>query len=231
MARAPTSAEPAAPTLAAYDLWADTYAAEPHNPLMSAEQKAMLELLPDVRGRRVLDLGCGTGRYARLLAAAHAAEVIALDMSAPMLRQVTTGTRILANMTQLPFARDSFDVVVSGLALGHAPDLDLWMNEVARVLRPGGTLLYSDFHPEASLRGLRRSFKDSANRSHTVPHCCHGLHSQREAAASAALTMQVTRELRAGIEFQEEFPGSSDFYLRHFGTPLVLVVRASKQVP
>jgi malonyl-CoA O-methyltransferase len=131
-------------------------------------------------------------------------------------------------MTHLPFARNTFDVVISGLALGHAPDLDRWMSEVARVLRPGGTLLYSDFHPEASRRGLRRSFKDSANRRHTVPHCCHDLRAQTEAAASAALTIQVARELRAGIEFQEEFPGSIDFYVRHFGTPLVLVVRANK---
>jgi malonyl-CoA O-methyltransferase len=228
MGRTLMTAERVRSTLAAYELWADTYAAEPHNPLMAAEQRAMVGLLPDLCGQRVLDLACGTGRYSRLLAAAHAAEVIALDISAPMLRKVTTGTRVLADMTKLPFAGDTFDVVISGLALGHALDLDLWMKEVARVLRPRGTLLYSDFHPAASLRGLKRSFKDRANRSHAVPHFCHGLQAQREAAAAAALTIQVTRELRAGIEFREEFPGSIDFYLHHFGTPLVLLVRAGK---
>lgn len=215
-------------TLEAYELWADTYAAEPHNPLMSAEQKAMVELFPEVSGRRVLDLACGTGRYARLMAAADAAEVIAVDISPRMLRQVTAGVRILAGMTELPFVKSAFDVVISGLAMSHAPELDDWMSEVARVLKPGGTLLYSDFHPEASLRGLSRCFKDTSNRIHSVSHFCHGLDAQRRAAAAAALTIQVVRELRAGIEFQEDFPGSDDFYQRRFGTPLVLIVRASR---
>ena len=224
-----THATPALSTLEAYELWADTYAAEPHNPLMAAEQNAMVALFPEIRGRRVLDLACGTGRYARLAAAAHAAEILALDISPGMLRQVTTGARILASMTRLPFASDSFDVVISGLALGHTLQLGLWMSEVARVLKPGGTLLYSDFHPAASRRGLRRSFRDRSNRPITVPHVCHGLDAQRHAAAAAGLTLQVVRELRAGIEFLEDFPGSEDFYQREFGTPLVLVIRASRQ--
>lgn len=215
-------------TLEAYARWADTYAAEPHNPLMLAEQKAMVGLLPELHGRRVLDLGCGTGRYARLMAAAHAAEVIAVDISAPMLRQVTTGLRVLASMTELPFVAGAFDVVISGLALGHTPDLGRWMAEVARVLTPRGTLLYSDFHPKASRSGLMRSFKDRFNRTYAVPHCCHDVDAQLRAAAAADLSVQAVRELRAGIEFQEEFPGSHEFYGRQFGTPLVLVVRAEK---
>ena len=215
--------------LQAYEAWAETYAAEPHNPLMAGEQEAMVKLLPDVSGRRVLDLACGTGRYARLVAAEHAAEVVALDISPAMLRRVTAGMRILASMDALPFANGSFDVVISGLAVGHAPDLERWMSEVARVLRPGGTLLYSDFHPAASQRGLSRSFRDGSNRLHTVAHYCHDLEDQRHAAAAAGLTLQVVRELRAGIEFREEFPGSEAFYQRQYGTPLVLVVRASRQ--
>ncbi len=43
------------------------------------------------------------------------------------------------------------------------------------MLKVGGVLLYSDFHPEAARAGLTRSFKDALNRSFTVPHCCYGL--------------------------------------------------------
>ena len=217
--------------LEAYELWADTYAPEPHNPLMAAEQEAMVALLPDVRGRRVLDLACGTGRYSRLVATAHAAQVVALDLSPAMLRRVTGAACIQASMDRLPFANGSFDVVISGLALGHAPDIARWMHEAARVLAPGGTLLYSDFHPVGSQRGLNRTFKDRSGRLHTVAQFCHSIDAQRRAVAAAGLTLRFMRELRAGIEFLEPFPGAEEFYERQYGTPLVLVVRATRQTP
>ena len=220
---------PVVTALEAYEAWADTYAPEPHNPLMAAEQRTMLGLLPDVAGRRVLDLACGTGRYARLAAAAHASLVVALDLSPSMLRRAAiAGPRVQASMDRLPFAAATFDVVISGLALGHAPELDRWMSEVARVLAPSGTLLYSDFHPAASQRGLRRTFRDGAQRVHEVAHCCHAADAQRDAAIAAGLTIEHAVELRAGIEFVEPFDGADAFYRREYGTPLVLVVRARK---
>ena len=50
-------------TLEAYERWAPVYPPVAHNPLMRAEQRSMLEVWPDVEGRRVLDLACGSGRY------------------------------------------------------------------------------------------------------------------------------------------------------------------------
>lgn len=216
------------PTLDAYDLWAASYPPAPHNPLMRAEQRAMLEQWPDVAGRRALDLACGTGRYARLLAQSGASEVFAVDFSAAMLRQVSAGSKVRANMMQLPFIDGAFEVVISGLALGHASDVRRWMGEIARVLKSGGVLLYSDFHPEAARAGLTRSFKDERNRSFTLPHCCYGLRAQREAVAAANLTLEVVHEVRVGVELQEAFPGSDSFYRQWRGLPLLLIVRARK---
>src|SRR5688572_28249203 len=110
-------------TLEAYERWAATYSPSPHNPLMQVEQAGMLQYWPEVAGKRALDLACGTGRYARLLAQGHADRVVALDFSAAMLQRVTDGCRIRASMTQLPSIPAAFDVVISGLALGHAPAL------------------------------------------------------------------------------------------------------------
>jgi len=76
-------------TLQAYERWAPIYPPVAHNPLMRAEQQAMLERLPALAGRRVLDLACGSGRYSRLLLEAHAGRVVALDFCIPMLRQST----------------------------------------------------------------------------------------------------------------------------------------------
>jgi ubiquinone/menaquinone biosynthesis C-methylase UbiE len=217
-----------AQTLAAYERWAPLYPPVAHNPLMRAEQQAMLKLWPAVAGLRALDLACGTGRYARLLTEANAADVIALDFCLPMLMQVPNGARVCASMMQLPFADQSFDVVISGLALGHAPGVQSWMRETARVLRSGGTLLYSDFHPEAARAGLTRSFKDVDDQTQSVPHADYPVATQIAAAREAGLQIESVHEIRIGIELREPFAKSEEFYRRWDGQPIALVVKASK---
>ena len=217
-----------ADTRAAYDRWAPLYPPTAHNPLMRAEQRAMVRHWPAVTGRRALDLACGSGRYSRLLADARAAEIVALDFCVPMLLQVTGAMRVCGNMMRLPFAAESFDVVISGLALGHATGVHGWMAEVSRVLRPGGILLYSDFHYQAALMGFPRSFKDLNNRTWTVPHQRYDLASQQQAAAAANLAVEVVHEVRVGTDLCESFPNSEEFYGRWAGLPIVLVVRARK---
>ena len=217
--------------LEAYDRWAQTYPPLPHNPLMRAEQAAMLELWPDVAGRCALDLACGTGRYARLLAERGAACVVAADLSPGMLAHAKTVNRVRADMMQLPFADARFDIVVAGLAVGHAPRLDCWMHEVARVLVPGGLLLYSDFHPDAAQAGMTRSFTDAQQHKHTLLHGIYDLPAHRATAAAAGLELERMQELRVGEALSESFEGSAAFYRRWHGLALVLLVRARKPLP
>jgi malonyl-CoA O-methyltransferase len=214
-------------TLQAYERWAPLYPPFAHNPLMRAEQAAMLELWPDTAGLRVLDLACGSGRYSRLLAAAGA-RVVSTDFCIPMLQQVGLPARVCASMMALPFAAGTFDVVVSGLAIGHAATLAPWMTEIARILRVGGTLVYSDFHPDAARAGLTRSFKDENDISCTVPHQLYEVESQLAAAADAGLTVEEVKNVRVGFELCESFPGCASFYRDRHALPIVLVVRARR---
>jgi malonyl-CoA O-methyltransferase len=215
-------------TLQAYERWAPVYPPIAHNPLMRVEQAGMVQAWPDVSGRRVLDLACGSGRYSRSLLESGAADIFSLDFCMPMLRQVSGSHRVCASMMQLPFCPDSFDVVVSGLALGHSTGVRPWVAEISRVLREAGTLLYSDFHPEAARSGLTRSFKDAENVTFTVPHQFYSVEEQLAAVAGAGMEVQIVRELRVGHELQEPFPGSELFYRRWHGLPIVLIVRAVK---
>jgi ubiquinone/menaquinone biosynthesis C-methylase UbiE len=215
-------------TLRAYERWAPIYPPVAHNPLMRVEESAMQARWPEISGRRALDLACGSGRYTRLLAQAGARHVVAMDFCEPMLKQVKDATRVCGNMMSLPFAGGVFDVVISGLALGHASDVRPWMREIARVLTPGGTLLYSDFHPEAARAGLTRSFKDQDNQTCTVPHHCFDPDLQREALTRAGMQIQLTHEVRVGDELREPFARCEEFYSRWHGLPIVLIVRARK---
>jgi malonyl-CoA O-methyltransferase len=215
-------------TLQVYERWARVYPPVAHNPLMRAEQQAMLQMWPDVAGCRVLDLACGSGRYSRVALEANAAHVVALDFCVPMLQQVAAASRICASMMQLPFRAAEFDFIVCGLALGHATDIREWMAEVARVLRPGGSLLYSDFHPEAARAGMTRSFKDEDDATWTVPHQTYEIDCQQDAAAAAGLKIETIAEVRVGMELTEAFRGSERIYTDWHGLPVVLVVRARK---
>jgi SAM-dependent methyltransferase len=106
---------------------------------------AILERLGPVAGRRVLDLGCGKGRFARSLIE-RGAEVVGLDLSARMLAEADGLLRVRGSARQLPFGRGSFDAVVAVEVFEHlAPEsIDRVCGEVLRVLEPGGTFVVID---------------------------------------------------------------------------------------
>jgi 2-polyprenyl-6-hydroxyphenyl methylase / 3-demethylubiquinone-9 3-methyltransferase len=105
-----------------------------------------LRQLGDLHGRLVLDAGCGGGLVARELAAAGAT-VVGLDRSLGSLgvARRAAGERFKAmqgRLERLPFADGAFDVVVAADVLEHVPDLPAAVAELARVLAPGGRLVF-----------------------------------------------------------------------------------------
>jgi hypothetical protein len=99
---------------------------------------------------------------------------------------------------------------------------------VARVLVPGGHLVYSDFHPDAARAGMTRSFTDGGQRKHTLLHSLYDLAAHQAAAAAAGLQLESSHEIRVGRELQEPFDGSAEFYRRWHDLALVLVLRMWK---
>jgi SAM-dependent methyltransferase len=118
-------------------------------------READARLLGDVRGARVLELGCGAAAGARWLRR-QGADVVALDLSAGMLRHAReasdrSGVRVplvQADALMLPFADGAFDIVCTAFgAVPFVADSAAVMREVARVLRPGGSWVFSITHP------------------------------------------------------------------------------------
>ncbi|GAA4427282.1 hypothetical protein GCM10023169_27070 [Georgenia halophila] len=114
----------------------------------------------------VLDIGAGTGRVLfELHHIAPALELTGIDISPDMVavaRRNTAGTGIavdVGDVSALPYADASFDVAVSTLSMHHWPDQAAAVAEIARVLRPGGTLLVYDF-ASTDASALSRSARD-----------------------------------------------------------------------
>jgi len=146
-----------------WDLDADDYQAEHGSFLGDLDfvwcpeglREADARLLGDVGGKRILELGAGAGAGARWLDG-QGAEAIAMDLSAGMLRHARHGAQrsgvrvplVQADALALPFADSVFDIVCTAFgAIPFVADSAAVMREVARVLRPGGSWVYSITHP------------------------------------------------------------------------------------
>jgi SAM-dependent methyltransferase len=116
-----------------------------------------LRLLGDVAGKRVVDLGCGRGDNAIVLARAGA-HVIGVDSSAQQLARLKrradqAETRVethRSDAADLAFLRaDSIDLALSTGAIEHVDDIDRFFRQVHRILRPGAAFVCSSPHPLA----------------------------------------------------------------------------------
>ena len=159
-------------------------------PVGAPENAQVLERLGSLQGRRVLDLGCGTGTAGAHLAALGA-RVICVDVSAGMLgvaRRVAQGQGgrvqpVVGSAHRLPFASSSMDVVY-GYGLLHHVDIEQALAEVARVLRPAGRALFIDPLAYNPLIKAYRRMSRAVHSRHERP--CGGLICGPRGATSGA---------------------------------------------
>lgn len=151
---------------AAYDLWAAGYDNQPGNLMLDLDEAVFTDLLngTTVKGKTVADIGCGTGRHWRKIFAQLPARLIGYDVSAGMLNKLKekfpgAETFLLKDelLPELPDA--SCDIIISTLAVAHISSIGKALKEWNRVLRPGGELIITDYHPEALSKGGKRTFK------------------------------------------------------------------------
>lgn len=128
----------------------------PYNSLY--ERPAIFSMLADVTGKRVLDVGCGSGSLSAWLAG-RGAEVVGFDASASMVRlaeqkRIAHASFRVADLSKpLTFLADSsFDVAVASLVMHYLRDWVDPLRELARVLSPSGELIISTHHPANDIK-------------------------------------------------------------------------------
>jgi ubiquinone/menaquinone biosynthesis C-methylase UbiE len=112
--------------------------------------KLIREHLGPLAGKRVLDVGCGKGRFARVFHELEPdAELWGLDISEAMLAFVPAGIQTRAgSMTELPFADNFFDGAYATESLEHAVEIEKAVDEICRVVKPGGRIVIIDKNAE-----------------------------------------------------------------------------------
>ena len=214
----------------AYALWAPSYPAYAHNPVMLAEERAMLDLMPaNLKELAVLDAGCGSGRYMLHALRRGATRVTGVDLSPAMLERARTelsevehGDKLellQGSLNVLPITDAWADLTICSLVVGHLESLRPALAELHRVTRPGSTVLCSDVHPIGPALGWQRDFK-AAGQHYAVRHTQH-LYSHWHTAC-AAIGLRIERVLEPMLD-PADIPVGARFDRVALVVPVVLI--------
>ncbi|HMO35169.1 MAG TPA: class I SAM-dependent methyltransferase [Gemmatales bacterium] len=211
---------------AGYDRWAAVYDHD-DNPLPALEQPVMQEALWPVEGLHFLDVGCGTGRHTAWLTAAGA-RVTAIDFSTGMLSKARCKPGlehvqfIQHDLNQcFPIDGNTFDGIISGLALEHINDHHQLFREMYRVLRPGGKVAVSTLHPAMFLRGSQARFTDPETGNIVQPGSIqHTIGELVMTALRTGFTLNALVEKAPDELFANQYPRAE----KYLGWPMLLVM-------
>jgi SAM-dependent methyltransferase len=170
-------------------LWAASYDSSP-NPLLALEMRVLFDAIGPVENLRVLDAGCGTGRWMRELAR-RGAHVFGIDACEEMIGHAD-GPRVIADLSRIPIIDGTFDLAICSFVIAYVPALQQALDELARVAR---RIIVTDMHPAA---GWTRSFRVGED----LVHLRHNTHSA-EALDDCAQHAGLIRERRIEASFGE----------------------------
>ncbi len=211
-----------------YNRWSAAYDTE-DNPLVALDEFAFVPQLPDVRGKRVLELGCGTGRVTARLS--HAANIVALDVSQGMLD--VAKTRLDPHNLELKkvnldgdwrLATEPVDCLISALVIEHIQDLHSFFAQAYREAAPRAVFVFSAMHPAMFLIQKQAHFVDAAGVEVRFDSYAHQVSDMVNAAMAAGWEFEQLNELVVN----ESHLRLSAKLAKFVGWPMWLSMRLSK---
>jgi len=159
------------------------------NALLDLEMRVLSQRIGSVEGLRVLDAGCGTGRW-MAWAGHRGARVFGIDACFEMTREAArkpgiAGRVTCADISRIPLRDHAADIAICSFAIGYLPDARPAIGELARIAR---RVIVADLHPEAIRRGWTRSFR-AAGKVYEVDHYLHTAEELDKAACGEGLSM------------------------------------------
>ena len=214
-------------TAEGYDRWAASY--DDRDPSTWLDEPFLLTHLRPFPQCRILDLGCGTGRYLRRLTAS-AYRITGVDLSRNMLARAReqiadrTDLRLVqASASSLPFRHESFDRVMSGLILDHVASPERLFDVVSAVLRTSGKAVMAAVHPEMQ-RITGSDIEVSRDDQLHIRGHVHEVEELLAAARKAGLTVTAMEEPPVTAAMLEHYPG----WKRKIGRPALLLLALAK---
>ena len=167
------------PVVAAYDIWSDSYDAQPGNLMLDLDEVIFSSLVKDIhlQNKNIADIGCGTGRHWPKLYERSPKTLTGYDVSTGMLKELEKKfpSAIIRHITDnllTEIRTASLDCIISTLTIAHIKNVEEAIASWARILKNDGDMIITDFHPGLLASGGKRSFRHE-NKNYVVKNYVH----------------------------------------------------------
>ncbi|MGH2565391.1 MAG: class I SAM-dependent methyltransferase, partial [Ginsengibacter sp.] len=214
---------------AAYNAWAKDYDSQPDNLMLALDEEVFSALLNevDIANSIVADIGCGTGRHWKKIFEKEPEKLIGFDVSEGMLTMLQqkfadAETYLLINDKLSRLQNESCDIVISTLTIAHIKNAAAAIAEWNRILKPGGHMIITDYHPSALQKGAKRTFKQN-NKTVAVTNYVHTIDNLRLIARQLHLRecRLIEREIDESAKPFYKKSNALDVFEKWKGTPII----------
>jgi len=221
----------------AYQIWSANYDNQPGNLMLDLDERIFSDLIGniDLRDKKVADIGCGTGRHWQKIYAKNPSRLMGFDVSESMLTllknkypfaltQKTTDNLL----TAIP---DSFvDLIVSTLTVAHIKNIEEAIASWVRILKDGGELIITDFHPTLLANGGKRSFSHGG-KNLSVKNYTHPIEKMKKIFSDAGCMLIREEEKIVDEEVRSYYENKKALhvYERFKGLPVIYGLHLRKQ--
>jgi ubiquinone/menaquinone biosynthesis C-methylase UbiE len=221
----------------AYEIWSANYDNQPGNLMLDLDERIFSDLIEniDLRDKEVMDIGCGTGRHWQKIYLKNPSNLMGFDVSASMLELLKS---------KFPFARtqktndnlltsipdSSIDMIISTLTVAHIKNIVEAIVSWSRVLKNGGELVVTDFHPSLLAHGGKRSFSHGG-RSLSVKNYIHSIEKIKKTFYEAGFTLIREEEKTVNEDVKSYYDAKNALavYERFKGLPVIYGLHLRKQ--
>jgi ubiquinone/menaquinone biosynthesis C-methylase UbiE len=220
----------------AYNLWAADYDSQPDNMMLAWDEEIFSGLINkmDLKNKIIADIGCGTGRHWKKIFSREPKKLIGLDVSEGMLKMLQqkfpeAETHHLKNDQLNELEHQSCDIVFSTLTIAHIENAEKALSEWKRVLKPGGEMIITDYHPFALQKGGKRTFSYNG-KTIEVKNYVHSIQKIKQIARQ--LDLEVLRFIEKSIDISAkpfyEKQNALPVYEAWKGTPIIYGIHLKK---
>jgi ubiquinone/menaquinone biosynthesis C-methylase UbiE len=217
------------PVVEAYDIWSSSYDVQQGNLMLDLDSMIFSSFIKDIplENKRIADIGCGTGRHWQKLYERFPVQLTGYDVSAGMLNQLRKKfpaaiTKHITDNLMNGVPAGSVDCIISTLTIAHIKDINEAIASWSRILKNGGDLIITDFHPSLLEMGGTRSFKHE-NKSFAVMNYVHPLSEVKRIFSKYGFTVikHEERIIDDTVRSYYEAQGRVDVFQKFKGMPVI----------